>query len=88
MTDLRDIEESIRYTCRHNPMYGEDLISKIQRSFTITNKIDSMIQYLKDEIKRTSVESYRTLCIQELALYERMVKKANEQQIPNEVKHE
>lgn len=78
MTELRDIEESIRYSCRKNPMYGNDLIKRVQRSFQITAKVDSMIQYLHDEIKRTNVEAYRTLCMQELAIYEGITRKADE----------
>lgn len=85
MTELRDIEESIRYSCRHNPRYGEDLIERVRRSFRLTKKVDMMIEYLNQEIKRTNVESYRSLCKQELVIYEGILKTVDEIQNPNEV---
>lgn len=87
MTELRDIEESIRYSCRKNANYGEDLIRRINKAFAIQNQVESMIDYLQAEIKRTDVESYRSLCKSELVMYEGILKHS-ERQIPNEVKHE
>ena len=74
MSDVENIEQCITYGYRKSPAYADVLVNKVKRSFIIAEKVDEMIQYLKDEIQRSNVQKYQTLCRQELAIYENILK--------------
>lgn len=59
MTELSDIEESIRYTCRHNPNYGDELIKRVKDKERIVKEITAFIreQKLTDRVSVDVIDS-------------------------------
>ena len=72
MTELSDIEESIRYSCRKNPMYGDELIRRIKDKERIVNEITEFIrgQKLTDRVSVDVIDSI---------IFPRNTKEANSQ---------
>lgn len=82
MTALKDIEDSIRYSCRKMPDYGDALIKKVRDAFEIKAELDDIRNMVNTSEYKHSGEFAKII-------NDRLIKLLKvEQQFPNEVKHE